>query len=122
MNVQQFSDLWSNYSVNVQSYQTSVRTLPDGERVELQNLFMRFKVPFPAQYSVRQAPQIIGVGLLEAIDESTILQLADPSDKDGDGVHGIQTGRSILKQDSVIWGALDGKLVKAVCVIKLHRR
>jgi len=75
MNVQQLATSGPNYSVNVQSYQTSVRTLPDGERVELQKLFMRLKV-LPAQYSVRQAPQIIGVGLLEAIDESTILQLA----------------------------------------------
>ncbi len=34
----------------------------------------------PAQYSVRQAPQVIGVGLLEAVDEATILQLATKHD------------------------------------------
>jgi CxxC motif-containing protein (DUF1111 family) len=39
-----------------------------------------FKGPAPAQYSVRQAPQVIGVGLLEAVDEATILQLATTHD------------------------------------------
>jgi CxxC motif-containing protein (DUF1111 family) len=43
----------------------------------------------PAQFSVRQAPQVIGMGLLEAVDESTILALADPQDSKGDGVRGI---------------------------------
>ena len=38
---------------------------------------------------MRQAPQIIGMGLLEAVDEVTILQLADPDDRNGDGVRGI---------------------------------
>jgi CxxC motif-containing protein (DUF1111 family) len=37
-----------------------------------------FNGPVPSQYSVRQAPQIIGAGLLEAVDESTILALAVP--------------------------------------------
>jgi CxxC motif-containing protein (DUF1111 family) len=43
----------------------------------------------PAQYSARQAPQVIGVGLLEALNESTVLVLADPADANGDGIRGV---------------------------------
>lgn len=40
------------------------------------------------QLSVRIAPPMIGLGLLEAIDEDQIRQLADPSDSDNDGISG----------------------------------
>ncbi len=36
----------------------------------------------------RLAPQVIGMGLLEAIPEATILEAADPDDLDGDGISG----------------------------------
>jgi CxxC motif-containing protein (DUF1111 family) len=39
-------------------------------------------------YSPRVAPAIYGLGLLEAVDESTIAALADPDDADGDGISG----------------------------------
>ncbi len=38
--------------------------------------------------SARVAPQMIGLGLLEALPESTILGFADPDDLDGDGISG----------------------------------
>ena len=38
--------------------------------------------------SPRVAPQMIGLGLLEAIDEKDILRLADPEDKNSDGISG----------------------------------
>ncbi|MCG8351662.1 MAG: c-type cytochrome [Chloroflexales bacterium] len=38
--------------------------------------------------SPRVAPQIIGLGLLEAIREEDILARADPNDSDGDGISG----------------------------------
>ncbi|WP_406870728.1 di-heme oxidoredictase family protein [Thioclava sp. 'Guangxiensis'] len=38
--------------------------------------------------SLRVAPQIIGLGLLEAIPEADILAHADPGDADGDGISG----------------------------------
>jgi CxxC motif-containing protein (DUF1111 family) len=79
----------SDYTVSIQSYTKTLRILAEGEQVELQKPIYAFKGPVPAQLSVRQAPQVIGVGLLEAIDEATILALADPSDKDGDGVRGV---------------------------------
>ncbi|WP_299656232.1 di-heme oxidoredictase family protein [uncultured Tateyamaria sp.] len=41
-----------------------------------------------AMLSPRVAPQMIGLGLLEAIPASDILALADPDDADGDGISG----------------------------------
>ncbi|WP_052553758.1 di-heme oxidoredictase family protein [Enhygromyxa salina] len=38
--------------------------------------------------SARVAPQMIGLGLLEALPEATILGFADPDDADGDGISG----------------------------------
>jgi CxxC motif-containing protein (DUF1111 family) len=41
-----------------------------------------------ALVSPRTAPFIFGLGLLEALDESTLLERADPDDRDGDGISG----------------------------------
>lgn len=41
-----------------------------------------------AQLSVRVAPMLIGLGLLEAVAESEILAWADPDDANGDGISG----------------------------------
>ena len=41
-----------------------------------------------AMASARVAPPMIGLGLLEAIDEADILARADPDDADGDGISG----------------------------------
>jgi CxxC motif-containing protein (DUF1111 family) len=38
--------------------------------------------------SPRVAPFVFGLGLLEAIPEETLLSLADPEDRDGDGISG----------------------------------
>ncbi len=38
--------------------------------------------------SARVAPQVIGMGLLEAVPDATLLALADPDDADGDGISG----------------------------------
>jgi CxxC motif-containing protein (DUF1111 family) len=38
--------------------------------------------------SYREAPAIIGLGLLEAVDAGTLEALADPDDADGDGISG----------------------------------
>lgn len=42
----------------------------------------------PAQFSARIAPQLVGMGLLEAIPESSILALEDINDDDADGISG----------------------------------
>ena len=41
------------------------------------------------QIDARVAPQLVGLGLLEAVDAATILALADPDDRDGDGISGV---------------------------------
>jgi len=42
----------------------------------------------PALFSARIAPQLVGLGLLEAVPEEAIIALEDVSDKDGDGISG----------------------------------
>jgi hypothetical protein len=42
----------------------------------------------PALFSARIAPPLIGLGLLEAVPETTIVGLADVDDKNGDGISG----------------------------------
>lgn len=42
----------------------------------------------PARFSARIAPQLVGLGLLEAVPESTILEWVDPNDADADGISG----------------------------------
>ena len=45
-------------------------------------------LPPEARFSPRVAPQLIGMGLLEAISEEQVLSRADPADADGDGISG----------------------------------
>ncbi|WP_204902978.1 di-heme oxidoredictase family protein [Microbulbifer mangrovi] len=89
-NIQQQSldDAATDYTVRVQSMQTQYRTLSDGTQVELQKSLYQFSGPEPETFSVRQAPQVIGLGLLEAIDEADILANADPDDHNNDGIRG----------------------------------
>jgi CxxC motif-containing protein (DUF1111 family) len=91
MNIQQNGSAANapDLGVSVKSYITSNRTLGTGEKVELVRPVYAFKGAVPSLFSVRQAPQVIGMGLLEAIPETTILALSDPEDKNGDGVRGI---------------------------------
>ena len=76
------------------SYREDVQTLAGGEGVGLRvpqyGLSNPGYGPFAAglQISPRVAPQIIGLGLLEAIPAADILAKADPDDADGDGISG----------------------------------
>jgi CxxC motif-containing protein (DUF1111 family) len=45
-------------------------------------------MPQGTDYSYRVAPPMIGLGLLEAIPEGTLRELADPDDTDHDGISG----------------------------------
>ncbi|MGD1855494.1 MAG: di-heme oxidoredictase family protein [Leptolyngbyaceae cyanobacterium] len=45
-------------------------------------------LPDTVQISPRIPPHVYGLGLLEAIPEADILALADPDDRDGDGISG----------------------------------
>lgn len=42
----------------------------------------------PTNYSARIAPQLVGLGLLDAIVEADVESLADPDDANGDGISG----------------------------------
>ncbi|MBK84356.1 MAG: di-heme oxidoredictase family protein [Pseudomonadota bacterium] len=92
MNVQQLSlnSSADDYSVTVSGFETVKEvTLSGNKTVELTKPVYDFANATPTVYSVRQAPQVIGMGLIEALDEETILAQADPNDADGDGIRGI---------------------------------
>lgn len=46
------------------------------------------RLPPGVDTSLRLAPPVFGMGLIEAIPEETILNLADPNDRNGDGISG----------------------------------
>jgi len=78
-------------------------TYGDGTPYTLRKPNYSFGENSPEYYSVRIAPQLIGLGLLEAVDEDFIVALADPDDFDEDGISGqinalvdIETGDTRL--------------------------
>jgi len=81
-------------------------TLGDGSVVSLRRPSYRivdpaYGPPSPElMLSPRVAPQMIGLGLLEAVPEADILALADPDDADGDGISG---------RANTVWSEADGK-------------
>ncbi|MET0400785.1 MAG: di-heme oxidoredictase family protein, partial [Cystobacter sp.] len=114
-NVQQVATSTSaaNYGVKVASFDTRVRTLSEGEVVELSKPTYSFSGPVPSLYSVRQAPQVIGMGLLEAVDETAILALADPDDANRDGVRGTPHWVNDPETGKVHLGRFGWKATKA---------
>ncbi|MCU1715516.1 di-heme oxidoredictase family protein [Pseudomonas sp. 5P_3.1_Bac2] len=76
------------------SYSTQTVAFADGttvelRRPELQLSQLAYGALHPAtQLSVRVAPPMIGLGLLEAISTADILANADPDDVNGDGISG----------------------------------
>lgn len=88
------------------------------------------------------APSVTGLGLLEAVDDATLLALADPDDADGDGISGrvqlidstdfiadIVSLEALVSGDAETRGRLlpvDGKFIgrfgkKAVSINLLHQ-
>ncbi|GIZ11286.1 di-heme oxidoredictase family protein [Pseudomonas sp. NCCP-436] len=64
-------------------------TLIELEKPELQISQLGYGPMHPqTRFSVRVAPPMIGLGLLEAIPEEAILAAVDPDDADGDGISG----------------------------------
>lgn len=76
------------------TYEEQPGTYADGEPYSLRRPAYEladpaYGDPDPAlMVSPRTAPFLIGLGLLEVVDESTILAAADPDDADGDGISG----------------------------------
>ena len=64
----------------------------DGSSYELRKPVLSFKIPGVNQNNVvsslRQTPAIIGMGLLEAVPDETLIAMSDPNDLDGDGISG----------------------------------
>jgi CxxC motif-containing protein (DUF1111 family) len=76
---------------------TKVVTLADGKTVTLTRPFYRVTAAGAAvAQSARVAPALVGLGLLEAIDEGTLALRADPEDCDRDGI----SGRSSVVKDA----------------------
>ncbi|WP_233081732.1 di-heme oxidoredictase family protein [Rheinheimera soli] len=77
---------WGN-GAWVSGFTSSTVTLADGTVVELRKPTIAFEGPEPEVYSVRQAQPLIGMGLLEAISDETILSRVRTT-PDADGVLG----------------------------------
>ena len=60
---------------------------PALERLQVQFAELRYG-PLQSPWSGRMAPQLHGVGLLQQIDASVLQALADPDDRDGNGISG----------------------------------
>ncbi|MFV0474166.1 MAG: di-heme oxidoredictase family protein [Pikeienuella sp.] len=97
-------------------YEEIVMALSEGETASLRKPVYAVAEPgygplgAEAMLSPRVAPQMIGLGLLEAVPEADILALADPDDADGDGV----SGKPQIVWSRVLGGARLGRFgVKA---------
>ena len=74
--------------VRLDGYDLMPGVYGDGTTFELRRPRYLFEGTAPQYFSVRHAPPLIGMGLLEAIDEATIVALQDPCDTDQDGISG----------------------------------
>ncbi len=75
-------------SVMIASYTNTSGQYGDSTAYSLQKPNYTFTGTTPAFFSARIAPQLVGLGLLEAVSESTIQALADPNDANADGISG----------------------------------
>ena len=79
-------------SISIGSYTFVNGNYGDGTPYQLRKPNYSFVGKTPTNYSVRNTPPLVGIGLLEAVPESAIMALADPSDANGDGISGrVQT-------------------------------
>ena len=79
-------------SAVIANYINSIGQYGDGTSWSLRKPAYSFQGTTPAYYSVRLTPPLVGIGLLEAVAESSITALADPNDVNQDGISGrIQT-------------------------------
>ncbi len=87
------------------SYEDVTGVFPDGEPFTLRRptysfALARGEMSAGVMRSPRVAPQMIGLGLLEAIAESDIFSAADPDDTDHDGISG---------RPNMVWDSMLGK-------------
>lgn len=82
-------------AVRLAGYDLFPGTYGDNQTFELRRPTYTFEGDVPEFYSVRSAPPLVGMGLLEAVDETAILAKHDPCDADQDGI----SGRAIAVPD-----------------------
>ena len=75
-------------SATIASYTEISGKYADGTPFTLRKPVYAFSGETPAAFSTRLTPQLVGLGLLEAISERDVLALADPSDANKDGISG----------------------------------
>lgn len=79
-------------SATIESFTTINGQYGDGTPYQLRKPNYMFQGVTPSHFSVRLAPPLVGLGLLEAVSEDAIAALADPDDANADGISGrIQT-------------------------------
>ena len=72
----------------IASYTETLGQYGDGSSYSLRKPNYAFTGTVPDFFSVRLATPLVGLGLLEAVSESTIMAMADPDDEDLDGISG----------------------------------
>lgn len=73
---------------NIASWQSIDGKYADGTPFALRKPVYAFTGETPSHFSVRLTPQLVGMGLLEAIDEADVLALATANLKRTDGIRG----------------------------------
>lgn len=97
------------------SYTDETVSLAGGEMVTLRRPHYRIvdlgygPLHPDVQLSPRLTPQMIGLGLLEAVSEADILARADPEDRDGDGISGRANRAYSIEQGRVMLGRFGWK-------------
>lgn len=85
---QSTGDAANEGNATISSYSTITGQYADGTLFTLRKPNYSFSATTPSHFSVRLAPPLVGMGLLEAIGEASVMALADPDDSDNDGISG----------------------------------
>ncbi|MGL5017758.1 MAG: di-heme oxidoredictase family protein, partial [Luteolibacter sp.] len=75
-------------TATIANYTNLIGQFGDGTSYSLRKPNYAFQGVTPSHFSVRLTPPLVGMGLLEAVAESTITALADPADANQDGISG----------------------------------
>ena len=78
----------SEGTVSISGYTLTNGTYGDGSSYQLRKPNYAFVGANPTNFSIRKTPHLVGLGLLEAVTESSIAAIADPNDSNGDGISG----------------------------------
>jgi CxxC motif-containing protein (DUF1111 family) len=99
----------------VVNYEEQPGVFGDGERYSLRKPRYRLEQlgygppSEPLFTSPRVAPALVGLGLLESVPEAVLAALADPDDKNGDGISGRQNQVPDVKTGAVVPGRFGWK-------------